>query len=133
MTETGTSELIAFSIANMDITSTIVVIILVGVISVALTFVASNTGTAAIMIPLVIPLAFLLGIDPVLLAVVAAIGASIDTALPTGTPPTLIAYSTGKYKVSEMVKIGIWVMLFGTIILIFVLPFFWRAIGVVYF
>ncbi|MHA1685819.1 MAG: SLC13 family permease [Candidatus Heimdallarchaeaceae archaeon] len=133
MTETGASDLIAYSITNLEITNTFVIVILVGVLSVLLTFVASNTGTAAIMVPLVIPLALFLRIDPVLLAVVAAIGASIDTCLPTGTPPTLIAYSTEKYKVSEMVKIGGLVMIFGTLLLIFVMPFFWRLINIVYF
>lgn len=133
MTETGASDIIAFSLANLHIESTFLVVVLIATLSVILTFVASNTGTAAIMVPLVIPLALYLRIDPVLLAVVAAIGASIDTALPTGTPPTLIAYSTGKYKVSEMVKVGGLVMLFGLALLAFVLPFFWKVINVVYF
>ncbi|MHA1222075.1 MAG: SLC13 family permease [Candidatus Heimdallarchaeaceae archaeon] len=133
MTETGASDIIAFSIVNLNIESTYVIVIVTAFISVLLTFVASNTGTAAIMVPLVIPLALLLKIDPVLLAVVAAVGASIDTCLPTGTPPTLIAYSTGKYKVSEMVKVGGLVMIFGTLLLMFVLPFFWRLVGVVTF
>ncbi|MHA2357286.1 MAG: SLC13 family permease [Candidatus Heimdallarchaeaceae archaeon] len=133
MTETGASDLIAFSIANLRIANTFVIIIIVALLSVMLTFVASNTGTAAIMIPLVIPLALLLKVDPILLAVVAAVGASIDTALPTGTPPTLIAYATGKYKVSEMVKIGGLVMIIGTVLLMFVLPFLWKVFGIVQF
>ncbi len=94
---------------------------------------ASNTGSASILVPLVIPLGLLFHIDPVLLAVVAAIGSSVDFMLPQGTPPTMIAYSTNKYTVREMAKIGFLVDVFGILLLVFVLPFFWRLIGVVYF
>ncbi|MCK4896982.1 MAG: anion permease, partial [Candidatus Heimdallarchaeota archaeon] len=69
----------------------------------------------------------------VLLAVVAAIGSSVDFMLPQGTPPTMIAYSTGKYTVREMAKIGSIVDIFGLLLIAFVLPFFWRFLGVVYF
>ncbi len=133
MTETGTSDIIAYSLANMHFKYIILFVFIVTIISVVITVVASNTGAAAIVIPLVIPLAVLFGISPVLLAVVAAIGASIDFMLPQGTPPTMIAYSTGKYKVSEMVKIGSLIVFLGIIILSFVLPFFWRALGYVTF
>ncbi|MHA1303160.1 MAG: SLC13 family permease [Candidatus Heimdallarchaeaceae archaeon] len=133
MTESGTGDLIAFSIANLNISSTILFIFIIAVFSVALKFVASNTGAAAIIVPLVIPLGLLFDIDPVLLAVVAAIGSSIDFMLPQGTPPTMIAYSTGKYTVKEMAKVGFLIVLVGTLLLSFVLPFFWRFIGVVYF
>ena len=75
----------------------------------------------------------LFSIDPVLLAVVAAIGSSIDFMLPQGTPPSMIAYSTGKYTVREMARIGSLVDVFGLLLLAFVLPFFWRVLGIVYF
>ncbi|MHA1116618.1 MAG: SLC13 family permease, partial [Candidatus Heimdallarchaeaceae archaeon] len=122
-----------FSIANFQITSKLLFLFIITILSVALTFVASNTGAAAIIVPLVIPLGLIFDIDPVLLAVIAAIGSSIDFMLPQGTPPTMIAYSTGKYTVKEMVKIGFLIVLLGTVLLAFVFPFFWRFIGVVYF
>ncbi|UJG43902.1 MAG: DASS family sodium-coupled anion symporter [Candidatus Heimdallarchaeum endolithica] len=133
MTESGTGDMIAFSIANFQITSKLLFLFIITLLSVVLTFVASNTGAAAIIVPLVIPLGLIFDIDPVLLAVIAAIGSSIDFMLPQGTPPTMIAYSTGKYTVKEMVKIGFLIVLLGTVLLAFVFPFFWKLIGVVYF
>ncbi|MCG3222489.1 MAG: anion permease, partial [Candidatus Heimdallarchaeota archaeon] len=133
LTESGAGDLIAFSLAKLNITNNIVLIALIAVVSIVLTFMASNTGSASILVPLVIPLGLLFRIDPVLLAVVAAIGSSIDFMLPQGTPPTMIAYSTNKYTIREMVKIGSIIDIFGLLLLSFVLPFFWRLLGLVYF
>ena len=133
LTESGAGDLIAFSLEGIGISSSILFIALIAVVSIVLTFMASNTGSASILVPLVIPLGLLFNIDPVLLAVVAAIGSSVDFMLPQGTPPTMIAYSTGKYEVKEMAKIGSLVDIFGLLLISFVLPFFWRLIGQVYF
>ena len=133
LTESGAGDLIAYSLENLGISSKILFIALIALVSIILTFIASNTGSAAILVPLVIPLGLLFHIDPVLLAVVAAIGSSVDFMLPQGTPPSMIAYSTGKYKIREMVKIGSLVDLFGLLLIAFVLPFFWKLIGLVYF
>ncbi|MHA1199681.1 MAG: SLC13 family permease, partial [Candidatus Heimdallarchaeaceae archaeon] len=133
LTESGAGDFIAYSLARIGISSGIVFIALIAVVSIILTFIASNTGSASILVPLVIPLGLLFKIDPVLLAVVAAIGSSVDFMLPQGTPPTMIAYSTEKFTVREMAKVGSLVDIFGLLMIAFVLPFFWRAIGLVYF
>ena len=133
LTESGAGDLIAYSLEGIGISSGIVFIALIAVVSIVLTFIASNTGSASILVPLVIPLGLLFRIDPVLLAVVAAIGSSVDFMLPQGTPPTMIAYSTEKYTVREMAKVGSLVDIFGLLLIAFVLPFFWKAIGLVYF
>ena len=128
LTESGAGDLIAFSLEGLGISSKILFIALIAVISIVLTFMASNTGSAAILVPLVIPLGILFHISPVLLAVVAAIGSSVDFMLPQGTPPTMIAYSTEKYEVKEMVKIGSLVDILGLLLIAFVLPFFWELV-----
>ncbi|NPD89849.1 MAG: DASS family sodium-coupled anion symporter [Asgard group archaeon] len=133
LTESGAGDLIAFSLAKLNITNNIVLIALIAVVSIVLTFMASNTGSASILVPLVIPLGLLFQIDPLLLAVVAAIGSSIDFMLPQGTPPSMIAYSTNKYTVREMAKIGSIVDILGLLLLSFVLPYFWRLLGIVSF
>ncbi|MCG3216650.1 MAG: DASS family sodium-coupled anion symporter [Candidatus Heimdallarchaeota archaeon] len=133
LTQSGTGDLIAFSLENLSFASNILFIALIALVAIILTFIASNTGSASILVPLVIPLGLLFGIDPVLLAVVAAIGSSVDFMLPQGTPPTMIAYSTGKFTIREMVKIGFIVDIFGLLLLSFVLPFFWKLTGIIFF
>ena len=59
------------------------------------------------LIPVAIPLAGILGLDVRLLVAIIAISSSVDFALVVGTPPTMIAYSTGFFKVREIFKKGI--------------------------
>ena len=96
-----------------------------------LTTVASNTASAAILIPLALPLAGVLGIDPTLLVVVVAIASSIDFALVIGTPPTMIAYSTELYTAPEIFRKGIVLDLIGILLLVTVVAGFWQVTGLV--
>jgi sodium-dependent dicarboxylate transporter 2/3/5 len=71
-----------------------------------MTAVASNTGTAAILAPIVIAVGIEAGIDVKLGAIAAAVATSTDFLLPTGTPPNAIAYATRKISLQEMFKVG---------------------------
>lgn len=72
-----------------------------------ITMMVSNTASAAILVPLMIPVAKGLGVDLSAMAIVIAIGVSLDFMMPVGTPPNAIAYSTGLVRVREMVKNGV--------------------------
>ncbi|QLH09263.1 anion transporter [Candidatus Nitrosotenuis sp. DW1] len=67
----------------------------------------SNTATAALMIPIAASLARAMGIDPMLLMVPIAVGASFGFILPVSTPPNAIAVSSGFVKTKTMAKIGL--------------------------
>jgi len=99
----------------------LIVIIFAFVLSIA----ASNTASAAIMIPLVIPLALLLNIDPKILVVAAAIGVSLDFIVPVGTPPNTIAYSSGYIKAKDMAISGVIIAVIGILVLTTWAYFFW--------
>ncbi|MFW9834737.1 MAG: SLC13 family permease, partial [Candidatus Thorarchaeota archaeon] len=88
MIDTGLSSFIAHQMSGLGIFPSFLVIIIIGAIAVLVTMVASNTGAAVILIPIAIPLATGLGIDPLLIVLVIAIAVSMDFALPTGTPPS---------------------------------------------
>jgi len=87
------------------------------------TMVASNTASAAILIPLMLPLSTSLGIDMKSIALLVAIGVSLDFMMPVGTPPSAIAYSTGVVNVREMIKNGFMVNI-GTGLLLVLLYYF---------
>ncbi|MCK5389725.1 MAG: anion permease, partial [Candidatus Thorarchaeota archaeon] len=78
-----------------------------------------------------IPLAVGLGIDPLLITMVIAIGVSMDFALPTGTPPSTIAYSTGKVEMREMITTGLVVDLIAILVLTIVVVWLWGLFGLV--
>ncbi len=100
-------------------------------LTLSLSAVASNTASAAMMVPLAIPLAGILGIDPTLLVVVVAIASSIDFALVIGTPPTMVAYSTKLFSAREIFRAGILLDLIGVVLLVTVVVEVWRMLGLV--
>jgi sodium-dependent dicarboxylate transporter 2/3/5 len=89
--------------------------------SVLLTEIASNTAVTTIMVPVVISLARTVGADPAILAVGAAIGASLAFMLPVSTPPNAMVYGTGYVRIRDMVKGGIFLDLIGWALAILVL------------
>ena len=70
------------------------------------TMIASNTASAAILIPLMLPLSVILNIDPKSIAMLIAIAVSLDFMMPMGTPPSAVAYSTGVVSIRQMIKNG---------------------------
>ncbi|MDA1195388.1 MAG: DASS family sodium-coupled anion symporter [Planctomycetota bacterium] len=129
--ETGASDWLATRMAGLSVLPSWAGVAVVGAVALALTAVASNTASAALLVPLAIPLAGVLGIDPVLLVVVVAIASSIDFALVIGTPPTMIAYSTRLFTTREIFRFGIVLDLLGLILLVTVLAWIWRLFGLV--
>ncbi|TNE84853.1 MAG: DASS family sodium-coupled anion symporter [Deltaproteobacteria bacterium] len=103
----------------------------VGLCALALTAVASNTASAAILIPVAIPLAAVLDVEPTLLVLVVAVASSIDFALVIGTPPTMVAYSTGEFTASEIFKLGVLLDLLGLAVLMTVVVGLWVVLGLV--
>ncbi|MHA1637563.1 MAG: SLC13 family permease [Candidatus Thorarchaeota archaeon] len=131
MIATGVSSFLAFQMAGLGVLPTLLIIIVIGGVAVLLTMVASNTGAAVILIPIAIPLAIGLGIDPVLVVMVIAISVSMDFALPTGTPPSTIAYSTGEVEMKEMVTTGLVLDLIALLVITIFVIWIWSFLGLV--
>lgn len=68
---------------------------------------ASNTASAGMVVPLVIAIAQSAGVDPMLPALGACLGASFGFMLPISTPPNAIVYSSGLIPVVKMMRAGI--------------------------
>jgi sodium-dependent dicarboxylate transporter 2/3/5 len=95
------------------------------VFAVVMTLSASNTATAALIVPVVIPLAALMNVDIKELAIIAGMGTSLDFLIPVGTPPSAIAYSTGHVSVKDMARAGIFLTVAGIIVLAFLAWLYW--------
>ena len=107
-------------ITGIPLFVTLLILVFFGIL---VTMVASNTASAAILIPLMLPLSSSLGIDMKSMALLIAIGVSLDFMMPVGTPPSAIAYSTGVVNVREMIKNGFMVNI-GTGLILVVLYYF---------
>jgi sodium-dependent dicarboxylate transporter 2/3/5 len=96
----------------------VIVLLSIALLGIILTTFASNTATAAIFVPIVMPLAVPLGIDIRLLTIFAAISVSLDFIVPIGTPPNTVACSSGYIKVKDMAKSGVLITLISVLILV---------------
>jgi sodium-dependent dicarboxylate transporter 2/3/5 len=131
MVQSGTSDWLATRLEGLSVLPPFVAVAGVAILALALTAVASNTATAAMLVPLAIPLATVLRVDPVLLVIVVAIASSVDFALVIGTPPTMIAYSTRLFTAREIFRLGIVLDGIGIVILVTAVIGLWRLFGIV--
>jgi len=131
LVETGVSDHVASRLAGLSGLPVLVAVGVVALITLLLTTVASNTASAAILIPMAIPLAAVLGIEATLLVAVVAIASSIDFALVIGTPPTMIAYSTKLYTAGQIFRRGIVLDLVGIALLVTLVTQVWEWLGLV--
>lgn len=95
--------LVQGAITGLPLFAVLLMLIFFGI---GMTMVISNTASAAILIPLMLPLADNLGLDLKSMAILIAIGVSLDFMMPVGTPPSALAHSTGVVTVRQMIKNG---------------------------
>lgn len=84
----------------------------------------SNTATANLLGPLAVSAADISGtsIQDFLFPVI--IGSSLGFMLPVVTPPNAIAYATGKIRLIEMIRMGLFVDLMGITLLMCLIPLY---------
>ena len=131
MVDTGASDWLVTNLGGLVDWPTLLAITAVAVAALVFTTVASNTAAAATLIPLAIPLAGLIGIDPVALVLVVALASSIDFALVIGTPPTMLAYGTGLFTAGEIMAKGSPLDLAGLALLIGAVVPLWYLVGLI--
>jgi len=93
--------------------------------------VISNSATANLLIPIGVSLATAeaIDLDPALAAVVIAVACSMAMALPVSTPPNAIAFATGAVTTRDLARTGIVLGAVGAVLVAFVLPPLWEALG----
>jgi len=130
---TGVSDWIALHLMGLRGLPPLLVVFSVASLTLLIGAFISNTACAAMLIPLAIPLAQIIHLDPRLLVAVIAIASSIDFALVVGTPPTMLAYSTGFFQVKDIFKRGVVLDLIGILVLSFGVVWIWQWLGNVTF
>ena len=125
-TESGLSEVIGNSLTGL---ASVPVLIMIGAICLAVTFlteVTSNTATANLILPILAATALAASIDPRLIMVPATISASFAFMLPVATPPNAIVFGSGKLTIRTMAREGFALNLVGAVI---VTTFCWWMFG----
>ncbi|MGF1687386.1 DASS family sodium-coupled anion symporter [Photobacterium japonica] len=109
---TGTSVFLAHSLGSfLAQAGLFFTILVVAAFVVFLTEFASNTASAALLVPVFATVAEALGVSPVILSALIAIAASCAFMLPVATPPNAIVFGSGHIKQTEMMKVGIYLNL----------------------
>jgi sodium-dependent dicarboxylate transporter 2/3/5 len=109
---TGTSVFLAHSLSGfLEQAGLFFTILVVASFVVFLTEFASNTASAALLVPVFATVAEALGVSPVILSALIAVAASCAFMLPVATPPNAIVFGSGHIKQSEMMRAGIYLNL----------------------
>jgi sodium-dependent dicarboxylate transporter 2/3/5 len=82
---------------------------------------ASNTASASMIIPVAIAVAQAAGVNPLLPALGATLGASMGFMMPISTPPNAIVYSSGHVPINAMMKHGIALDIAGFVVIVAVI------------
>ena len=91
----------------------------------------ANVAAAALILPIVIPMAQLEGVDPTVLALCLGTATSFAMLLVIGCPPNAIAYSYRYFKSSDLTKLGVVATPVLLLTLILVAMIWWKFLGLV--
>jgi solute carrier family 13 (sodium-dependent dicarboxylate transporter), member 2/3/5 len=126
MKEAGLINMIGNAVSGWQNANLFVLILAVTALSVFLSELMSNLAQVTVLAPVVGIIAVNLNVDPLLLGIPMALGASCAGMMPMGTPPNAIVFSSGDLKLKEMMRAGFVMNLISiiviTLVCYFVLP-----------
>ena len=118
MLETGLARALGDTLfAAMPLRGDAGVVLAATLMGVLVSEVTSNTASASLVVPVVLALAQSAGVDPVKPALAATVACSFGFMLPVSTPPNALVYATGRLRIVEMVRHGIWLDLAGIVLI----------------
>ncbi|MFH1350951.1 MAG: DASS family sodium-coupled anion symporter [Pseudomonadota bacterium] len=103
----------------------------VGVFGALVTNAMANVAAAALILPIVIPMAQLEGVNPTVLALCLGMATSFAFLLVIGCPPNAIAYSYRYFKASDLTKAGAVATPILLGLLVLVVAAWWKILGLV--
>jgi sodium-dependent dicarboxylate transporter 2/3/5 len=112
----GLSKVIGNLFTNVDISSPILLVIIVCFILTFLTEITSNTATTNLVLPILAKASIVLGFDPRLLMIPATLSASCAFMMPVASPTQAIVFGSGYIQIKQMVRAGILFNLLGIIV-----------------
>lgn len=90
----------------------------------------SNTASAAVVVPIVIPLCTAIGVDPFVPALAATFAASFGFMLPVSTPQNAIVYGSGTVPIIRMIRTGVVFEIIGALLIIGIVPVMVAVTGI---
>jgi len=109
----------------------LIMFIAVGLFGALITNAMANVAAASLILPIIIPLAQLEGVDPRIMALCLGTATSFAFLLVIGCPPNAIAYSFGQFKSFDLSKAGLVAMPILLGILVLIASTWWHILGLV--
>lgn len=121
---TGAGNLIADTIVGAlgKNPNPIILLLVIFIVTCALTNFMSNTATTALMLPIAVSLANSLGADPRAIVIATVIAGSCAYATPIGMPANTMVVSLGGFRFKDYVKSGLPLILVSFVICMILLP-----------
>jgi sodium-dependent dicarboxylate transporter 2/3/5 len=113
----GLSDLLAQQLSFVSNIHPILIIIVLATFMTFFTELTSNTASTLLMLPIVFAIAQNTNYHPLLFLLPITFSASFAFMLPVATPPNTIIFGSEKIRVQDMVRAGIWLNLFGIILI----------------
>lgn len=135
LTDSGLSDWIGQRFEMLEGAPPVVMILVVTLIVIVVTELASNMATVQMALPVLVSLSRSIEVNPLLLMIPATIAASMGFMMPMGTTPNMIAYGTEKITVRDMMRGGFYLNLLAVFlttiyILTLALPIFGIKAGI---
>ncbi len=91
----------------------------------------ANVAAAALILPIVIPMARLEGVNPTVIALCLGMATSFAMLLVIGCPPNAISYSYRYFKAADLTKVGLVATPILLLVLVLVASTWWKILGLV--
>lgn len=114
---TGLSTLIGNQFSELAGMSSILMTSMICAGLTFLTELTSNTATTEMILPILASVAYAMEANPLLLMIPATLSASCAFMMPVATPPNAIVFGSGRIKIAEMAKVGLFINLIGVVII----------------
>jgi len=109
--------------------SPFLVIAIISLLSLLLTECISNAAVIAILMPIGMSLEQSMGIDPRVMTLAIALPAGLAFCLPMGTPANAIVFSSGFFKIREMILPGLLIMTLAWLLFLASAWLIWPLLG----
>lgn len=130
MSDTGLATVLGTSITDaVGASSPLSLSILATFSAVLVSEMASNTASAAIVVPMIFPVAASAGVEPLLPALAAVFAAAFGFMLPVSSASNAIVYASGKVPLTKMMSSGFLFDIVGPIIILIGMGPMLRLVG----
>jgi len=113
---TGLSTLIGTKFSGLAGVSPFLMIIAICFSLTFLTELTSNTATTEMILPILASVAVAMQTNPLMLMIPATLSASCAFMMPVATPPNAIVFGSGRIKIAEMAKAGVFINIIGVLV-----------------